>query len=194
MTNLSGDIGLYKNFANDTRSQVWVVTLEQAHTDIVTTGNQLITLKDSQTENLQVLLTAHGELSNLLLGTVRPSRPEDFVYQTIVDGMQEAAQEMLTAVTSYLASPLETNRIQFTEAAVSFRENYALLNTIAAGPEETTWNTQIDLTFQSLEQLGSQLISERDNQQSLFANFFHSFSTRGNKPSSPKFSLMRQNN
>ena len=172
MNNFAGDIVLYDTFATDSRSEAWATTLEQYRLQAVSTGNQLLALKDQQTVNLQTVLTAQGDLSNLLLGTVRPARPGDFVYQTIIDGMQEASREMLTAVTSYLASPQEANRIQFTEAAVGFREKFSLLKTLASTPDETEWNTQIDLLFQTLEGLGSQLISERDNQQSLFAQFF----------------------
>jgi signal transduction histidine kinase len=70
-----------------------------------------------------------------------------------------------------VASPDETKRGQFTEAAVSLRQNISQFASLAQTPQEKEWLSQLDAASLDLQKLGSQLIGTRDLQQSQFANF-----------------------
>ena len=78
---------------------------------------------------------------------------------------------MLASVTSYVASPDETKRGQFTEAAVALNDHIVQFAALLTTGPESAWLDRIKTSAARLQQLGSQLIGTRDLQQSQFANF-----------------------
>ncbi len=171
MTFFASDIERYRALADDQNSRDWAALLDQSRSQAEAAGKQLIDLRDSQATDLQVFLDMQVRYTDLLLNTVKPARPEDAAFQAAVTGMYEASRAMLTSVTSYVASPDETKRGQFTEAAVSLGQNTTLFEGLIRTPQEQEWLDEIRSTSLELQKLGSQLIGGRDLQQSQFANF-----------------------
>ncbi len=172
LDNFARDVEQYRQLATGQQEQTWVGTLELAYQQAKSTGDRLITLRDRQGENLQKFLTAQTQLTDLLLLDVKPLHPEDVEYQKTVTAMQDASRAMLTAVTDYLASPDETKRVQFTDAVINFHQAAGDYGDIVQNDSEKTQASKINDIFGQMQLLGSQLISEYDLQQSLYANFF----------------------
>ncbi len=145
--------------------------LLQTQQDVKIIGDDLIRLHDSQTSEVQAMIRAQSQLANLLVAQVKVKRPNDGEYQTAADGMNEGARGMLLTVTAYLIAPDEATRGQFTDAAVQFQKHFNKFKELATTTEEQNWATQIAALGLRLQNLGSQLISGRDQQQALFARF-----------------------
>jgi len=171
LNNFSSDLGQYRQLANEVNEQQWAATLDAAYRQALTTGNNLIELRDDQTRHLDDFLRAQSQLSAFLSNDVLPHRAEDPAYQTIVTEIQNSSLAMLSAVTGYLASPEETKRVQFTDAVVAFQQAVNAFSGIAQSEDEKRWAGEILAIFNQLKGLGTQLISGRDLQQSLYANF-----------------------
>jgi len=171
LNNFSHDLEQYRQMANETNEQQWAATLDAAYQQALSTGNDLITLRDNQTSHLDEFLNAQLQLSTFLSNDVMPNRSDDPEYQAIVSNMQDSSRAMLSAVTGYLASPEESKRVQFTDAAVAFQQAMSSFRNIAQSADEKRWAGEILATFDQLKSLGTQLISGRDLQQSLYANF-----------------------
>jgi signal transduction histidine kinase len=171
MDYFTADVEYYRALAGDPISRGWGLSLNQASTQVHELGTQLIELRDSQSKNLRALFATQAELADILLGTAKPANPQSAEYQHSVDEMHEASRSMLTAVTAYIASPDEETHVQFTDAVVHFRQSEADFGKYSTGAEQKDWATQIHSLFATQQNLGAQLISQRDLQQSLFANF-----------------------
>jgi len=171
LNNFSNDLRQYRQLAGESNEQQWASTLDMAYQQALTTGNNLIELRDDQTRHLDDFLRAQSQLSAFLSNDVLPHRAEDPDYQTIVTEMQDSSLAMLSAVTGYLASPEETKRVQFTDSVVAFQQAVNAFSGIAQSEDEKRWAGEILAIFNQLKALGTQLISGRDLQQSLYANF-----------------------
>lgn len=171
ITFFASDVERYRALADDQTARDWAAQLDQSRLQAESIGDQLIGLRDQQTADLQSFLDTQVYFTDLLLNSVKPTRPDDPAYQLAVTGMYEASRAMLISVTSYVASPDETKRGQFTEAVVSLRQNMMQFGSLLETAQERGWLTQISATAGDLQKLGSQLIGARDLQQSQFANF-----------------------
>lgn len=171
ITFLGSDIDRYRALTDDQASRDWAALLDQSRLQVESAGDQLITLRDRQTADLQAFLDKQVRLTDLLLNIVKPANPDNPAYQAAVNGMYEASRAMLTSITSYVASPDETKRGQFTEAVVLLHQNTLQFGSLIQTPQEREWLNQMNTTSLDLQKLGSQLISTRDLQQSQFANF-----------------------
>lgn len=171
MTFFAGDIEQYRSLSTDQLSADWALQLNQSRLQAESAGENLISLHDQQTTDLQTFLDLQVRLTDLLFNTVKAGRPQDPAWQAAVTGIYEASRTMLTSVTSYVASPDETKRVQFTDAAVTLHQNAAQFSGLAETVQEKDWLNQIGSSSQELQNLGSQLIGARDLQQSQFANF-----------------------
>ncbi|MBI1793247.1 MAG: ATP-binding protein [Chloroflexi bacterium] len=171
LNNFVNDLEQYRSLAIEPNEQQWASTLEMAYQQTLTTGNELIELRDNQTSRLEEFLNAQSQLSIFLSNDVMPNRSEDPEYQTIVTEMQDSSRAMLSAVTGYLASPDETKRVQFTDAIVALQQAVNNFRGIAQSEDEKRWAGETLAIFNQLKELGTQLISGRDLQQSLYANF-----------------------
>ncbi|HEY3310757.1 MAG TPA: sensor histidine kinase [Anaerolineales bacterium] len=171
MSFFAGDIERYRKLSQDQVSGEWAAQLDQGRLQAETAGEQLIRLHDRQTADLQTFLDNQVGLTDLLLKSVKPGRAGEAAYQEAVTGMYEASRTMLTSVTSYVASPDETKRGQFTDAAVALRQNTGQFSGQVQSTQERAWLEQINSSSLELQKLGSQLIGSRDLQQSQFANF-----------------------
>ena len=170
LNNFSSDLGQYRQLAGESNELLWASTLEVAYQQALSTGKDLIELRDNQTSRLDQFLNAQSQLSTFLSNDVMPNR-SDPEYQAAVSGMQDSSRAMLAAVTGYLASPDETKRVQFTDAVVAFQQAMNSFRDIAQSEDEKRWAGEILASFDQLKALGTQLISGRDLQQSLYANF-----------------------
>lgn len=169
--NFASDLEQYRQRAGEVNEQQWAAALDVSYRQILSTGNDLIALRDHQSSDLDIFLTAQSRLSVLLSNEVMPGRSEDSQYQAIVASMQDSSRAMLSAVTGYLASPEETKRVQFTDAVVAFQQAVNGFDVIAQTEDEKRWAGETLVIFNQLKSLGTQLISGRDLQQSLYANF-----------------------
>ncbi len=167
----SSEIAQYRLLADQPNEQQWASELERAHRQALTTGDDLIELHDQQAEQMDSFLATQSQLSAFLSSEVMSSRPDDPAYQAIVAEMHEASRSMLTAVTGYIASPDETKRGQFTDAVVAFQQGMNDYLNIAQSDQEKAWAAEMLAQFDQLKSLGTSLISGRDLQQSLYANF-----------------------
>ncbi|RPJ26021.1 MAG: HAMP domain-containing protein [Chloroflexi bacterium] len=171
LSNFSSDLGQYRALATEANEQQWASALAMAYQQALTTGSDLVQLRDQQTAQMQDFLDTQAHLSAFLSNEVMPSRPDDPEYQAIVAEMQNSSRAMLSAVTGYLASPDETKRVQFTDAVVSFQQGVNELDEVARSDDEKHWVGESLAQFNQLESLGTNLIGGRDLQQSLYANF-----------------------
>jgi len=171
LNNFSQDLGTYRQLATDSNEQQWAATLDLAYQQTLSTGSSLISLRDRQSGDLENFSTTQAQLTTLLFNDMKPNRPGDAAYQTIVTGMQDSSRAMLSAVIGYLASPQETKRVQFTDAVIAFQKGVNDFHGIAQSQREKQWADGTVALFNRMQSLGSQLISERDLQQSLYANF-----------------------
>lgn len=171
MALFASDVEHYRTITDDQISHNWAGQLDQSRLQAEAAGKQLIALHDSQTGNLQVFLDQQVSLTDLLLNKVKPVRPDDRAYQASVTGMYEASRTVLTSITSYVASPDESKRGQFTESVVLLQQNITQFANLAQTTQEREWLSQVTTTSLDLQKIGSQLISTRDLQQSQFANF-----------------------
>ena len=171
LDNFSSDLAQYRALATEANEQQWALALERAYQQALTTGSDLIELRDQQMERMQDFLDTQADLSAFLSNEVMPSRPDDPEYQGIVAAMQDSSRAMLSAVTGYLASPDETKRVQFTDAVVSFQQAVNDFDETARSDDEKRWVGEVIVRFNQLKSLGTSLIGERDLQQSQYANF-----------------------
>lgn len=167
----SNDLEQYRQLVQEPDERQWAATLEMAYQQGLGTGSDLIALRDRQTSQLDEFLTTQSQLSAFLIKEVMPNRANDAEYQAIVTDMQDASRAMLVAVTGYLALPAESKRVQFTDAVVAFQHSLNSYREIARSDDEARWAGETLTNFNQLESLGTQLISGRDLQQALYANF-----------------------
>jgi len=172
LNHFSKDIEQYRGLASESNEEQWASSLEMAYQQTLTTGEDLIELRDQQSIMMEDLLDAQSRLSTFLLTDVMSNRPEDVEYQASVTEMQDASRAILSAVTGYLASPEENKRVQFTDAVVLFQQGFNHFHAIARSPEEIRWVEDTLTQFNVLKSLGTHLIGGRDLQESLYANFF----------------------
>jgi signal transduction histidine kinase len=179
LNNYSKNLEKYRQLATDSNEQQWAATLEQTYQQTLNTGNSLLTLRDRRATHLEDFLSSISQLTTLLFNDVKLNRPDDSAYQAIVTNMQDVSRAMLSAVTGYIASPDETKRLQFTDTIVASVKASSDFHGIAQSENEGRWAGEITNLFNQTQQLGSQLISERDLQQSLYANFISIIFTGG---------------
>lgn len=171
LNNFDVDLEQYHLLATDSQEQSWYSTLKTTHDQAQRTGNELIALRDQQTNDLQTFLDRQAQLTGLLLDLAKPDRPGDEAFQASISAMQDASQAMLSAVTGYIASPDETKRVRFTDVAVNFRQAVNDFSSLAETDAEKVLAQELTNIFSQLQTLGSRLIGQRDLQQSLYANF-----------------------
>jgi signal transduction histidine kinase/CHASE3 domain sensor protein len=167
----SNDLEQYRQLVQEPDERQWAATLEMAYQQGLGTGSDLVALRDRQTRQLDEFLTTQSQLSAFLIKEVMPNRANGVEYQAIVTDMQDASRAMLVSVTGYLALPAESKRVQFTDAVVAFQHALNSYRDIARSDNEARWARETLTNFNQLELLGTQLISGRDLQQSLYANF-----------------------
>jgi signal transduction histidine kinase len=165
------DVANYQTQSLTAQEQAWADVLTVTYQQAAEIGQELIQLRDRQTSDLADLEVAQAMLNTLLTGPVRAARPDNAAYQQAVNGMRDHLREMFLAVTVYLASPTETEPVRFSEAAIGFRHHLEQFKAIATTVEERKWATQIGQIFDKVEALGLRLLSARNQQQALFANF-----------------------
>ncbi|MEJ2352672.1 MAG: GAF domain-containing protein [Anaerolineales bacterium] len=179
LNNFSNDLEKYRQLATDSNERQWADTLAQTYQQTLDTGNSLLALRDRRASHLEDFLSAISQLTALLFKDVKPNRPGDSAYQAIVTDMQDVSRAMLSAVTGYIASPDETKRLQFTDAVVASVRASSDFHGTAQSENEERWAGEIADLFNQTQHLGSQLIGERDLQQSLYANFISIIFTAG---------------
>jgi signal transduction histidine kinase len=171
LNNFSVDLDQYHILAADSQEQGWFNALKTAHDQAQRTGNELITLRDQQVTDLQTFLDSQAQMTDLLINQAKPTHLDDATYQVSITAMQDASRSMLSAVTGYIASPDETKRVRFTDAAVNFRQAANGFSSLAETDVEKGLGQDITSIFSQMQTLGSRLIGQRDLQQSLYANF-----------------------
>jgi nitrogen fixation/metabolism regulation signal transduction histidine kinase len=160
----------YQGTALTDEERGWAKELALIRQDVRDLGQNLIRIHDQQTADLQKLIAAQAQLSNLLT-SFKALRPADGDYQAALDGLNESAQRMLLTVTAYLTMPDERTRTQFMESSQRFQDSAAKFRRVTANEGSSDKAAQIDLAFDDLRGLGLQLISDRDYQLAWFTPF-----------------------
>lgn len=160
----------YQGTALTDEERSWAKELALIRQDVRELGQNLIRVHDQQTADLQKLIAAQAQLSNLL-AALKALRPGEGEYQAALDGMNESAQRMLLTVTAYLTMPDERTRAQFMESSQHFLDNAAQFRRVTANAAPSGKTAQLDSAFDDLRDLGLQLISDRDYQLAWFTPF-----------------------
>ena len=172
MAHFGASVAVYQSLASTPDEHRWAIALGQTWQNASTLGKDLIRLHDKQTSDLKVMLDTDAQLSDILMRPVGPSHKIDSNFQQAINGMSEDARGMLVAVTSYIAAPDDRTRGQFTEATIRFQQHANQYHTLATEADELESAKQIDALFPAFQNVGSQLISGRDQEQALYARFF----------------------
>jgi signal transduction histidine kinase len=172
LTSFGASIATYRSLASTSEEQAWANDLDETRQNIQSLGRDLIRLHDQQASDLEAIIAAHQQLSHLLTEQLSPLRSNDPDYERAVDGMDQKARAMLLAVTAYLAEPDQGARSEFTEATIQFQQYLNQFRRLALAEPEVSGAQQVDASFARLQNLGSQLISDRDRQQASYARFF----------------------
>ena len=149
----------------------WVGELRDAHTTAIEFGNGLIEQRNLQNSDLRAIEAIQARTSGLLANSISPSRPDDLAYQQMINGMSLSVRDVLLALTSYLNTPREIDRVRFIDSVSTFRVYQAQFSQQATTAQEATWANELALAIDDIELLGSQLISGRTQQKADFANF-----------------------
>ncbi|MBI5302701.1 MAG: GAF domain-containing protein [Chloroflexi bacterium] len=172
ITLFGASVATYQSLAATDEERRWANELAQTRQNAANLGKDLIRLHDKQTSDLEIMLDTETQLTGLLLSQVLPLRGTDPDFQRVVNGMNENAQGMLLAVTAYLTLPDDNTRAQFTATTIQFQQYATQYRAMANRATEADGANRIDAQFARLQNIGSQLISDRDQQQSLYARFF----------------------
>lgn len=162
------EITIYESLATREVEHEWVVALRLANNNARKLGHELIERRDKQSSDLQTLETNHNETTQLLRDEIAGEQLENQLSQEAITGMLSSLNEMSAAVTSFLTTSDETDRIRFTEAAVSLQQHF---DQFQAQPGANVWQAELESNFTNFEATGSRLISGREQQQSMFAQF-----------------------
>lgn len=162
------EIGVFESLAASEQERAWVAELKLAQQDARELGNELIRQRNQQTAGLQTMEAMQVEMTARLHDEIASRQPDNPLFQDAVGGMLTSLNKMPSAVTAFLATSEEIERIRFTETAVSFRQH---LNQFQSQPGTDPWADELETRFMELEATGSRLISGRDQQQALFAQF-----------------------
>ncbi|MBI4790205.1 MAG: GAF domain-containing protein [Chloroflexi bacterium] len=172
IASFGASVAKYQSLVSSPDELRWTNELKQTQQDAAALGKELIRLHDKQSSDLNALFITHAQLSDLLLDQLAPTRNLDVDLKPAVDGMNADAREMLLAVTAYVAAPDERTRGRYSEASISFQQHLAQARRVSNGDAELSGVTEIAAVFPGVQNLGAQLISDRDRQQALFARFF----------------------
>lgn len=162
------EIKVFESLASGEQEQAWAAELKVAQENASELGNELIQRRNQQAADLQTMETLQTETTALLHDEIAPRQPDNPLFQETIGGMLTSLNEMPSAVTDFLATSEERERIHFTETAVSFRQH---LHQFQSQPGTDVWAGELEARFLELEAAGSRLISGRDQQQALFAQF-----------------------
>ena len=162
------EIFIYESLATREDEHDWVVELRLANNNARELGHQLIERRDKQTSDLQTLETIQNDTIRLLRDEIAPTQLDSQISQEAGAGMLSSINDMSSAVTTYLTTSNEMDRIRFTEAAVSLRQHFDQFQSL---PEANVWKVELETNFTNYEAAGSRLISGREQQQSMFAQF-----------------------
>ncbi len=172
------DVEQYQKLSTDAISRDWASSLATSKLQAEAGGQRIIKLRNEQNTDLQSMLSAQAGFTDLLT-SLKMDYSHDSQLQVNLDGMHEASRALLTAVTAYLASPDDVKRVHFTDSAVRLRQGASQLESMNNSVEGRKQFERITSGSNDLQSLGSQLIGERDLQQSLFANFIATMFTAG---------------
>ncbi len=162
------EITIYESLATREDEYDWVVALRLANNNARELGHELIERRDKQTSDLQALETIHNETIRLLRDEIAAKQLESQPSQEAIAGMLSSLNEMAAAVTSFLTTSDEMDRVKFTEAAVSLQQYF---DQFQSQPGVNDWQAKLETNFTNYEATGSRLISGREQQQSMFAQF-----------------------
>lgn len=148
----------------------WVTELIHAHQQAQSLGNDLISSRDLQTQDLTSFQDTVLQIE-LLLSKFQNTGIEDLAYGELVNKLFFDIREIAFTIASYLVTPKEPERLHFTVTAISFRFHLDQLDLLISSDEEETWSNDLETLFDEVETLGARLINRQDHQQNQFAQF-----------------------
>ena len=134
------EIGVFNSLAASEQERTWVSELKQAHKNAHVLGLELIEQRDNRTADLQTMEMLQAEIMNLLDDFIATSQNDNPDYQDSVNNLLASLNLMPSAVTAYLTTSDEIERIIFTETAVAFRQH---LNQFRTHPGTVLWANEL---------------------------------------------------
>ena len=172
LSKFADELAIFDSLATTEKEHVWAEQLALAHQESISLGSELIALREAQGYDLQKMDLLQSNLISLLTQiSLTKVDVSPVVYQNVVNAMWTDLREMFLAVTIYLATPNPIERVRFQESTISFRFHHEQFESLISSPAENRRSEELKRIFEEIETLGTQLISERDQQQNKFAGF-----------------------
>ncbi len=171
LSNFSEEVDNFETLSTSAEEHLWVDQLNIARQEAATVGNDLISLKDKQTTDLAQMGQLHDGLVNQLDNLRLAKSVDERSYQTVLSTMLAESGEMQRAAVAYLASGKSTDLVRFSTAKFTFRISYLRLVRQNLTPQERQGVEVLWQDFDQIQNLGTTLISGRDQQRELFAAF-----------------------
>jgi signal transduction histidine kinase len=162
------EINIYESLATSEDEYDWIAELRLANNNARELGHELIERRDKQSSDLQTLEIIQNDTIRLLRDEIAPTQLESQISQEAVAAMFSSINDMSSAVTAFLTTSGEMDRVTFTEAAVSLQQHF---DQFQSQPGAKAWQAELETNFTNYEATGSRLISGREQQQSMFAQF-----------------------
>lgn len=148
----------------------WVTELLLAHQQAKSLGNDLISSRDLQTQDLASLDEAVSQIQTLL-SKLQTAGTENLAYGELVNKLFFDIREITFTIASYLVTPKESERLHFTVTAITFRFHLDQLDLLINSDDQQVWSDDVRELFNEVETLGASLINRQDHQQIQFAQF-----------------------
>ena len=162
------EINIYESLATSEDEYDWIAELRLANINARELGHELIERRDKQSSDLQTLEILQNDTIRLLRDEIAPTQLESQISQEAVAGMLSSINDMSSAVTAFLTTSGEMDRVRFTEAAVALQKHF---DQFQSQPGADAWQAELETNFTNYEATGSRLISGNEQQQSMFAQF-----------------------
>lgn len=172
LNKFSNELLTFRSLATTEKEKAWSEELTLRHKDAVLLGRELIALRDAQGADLQEMERLQSEVISLLIKIrLAKSGEANILHQAVLNHMLTDVREIFLTVITYLATPNELKRTNFTEAAISLRFHQEQFEVLLSSPEEERWARELKISFDKIQTLGAQLINGRNQQQTQFAQF-----------------------
>ncbi len=160
----------FEMLARNEQERAWAQQLADGHQQASMLGQQLITLRDEQAEDLANLEPINS-LARTLLTQLRLSNTENLSYQSLANQLSLDLNDAFFAVASYQQLPDNAYNTIFKTAMFTLRFHQRQMLTLDLSPEETQPIAQFSTAINQIETAGLTIIEQRDEQQHIFNEF-----------------------
>ncbi len=165
------ELDTYQSLTDDNLETSWAEQLRMSYQNAERIGKTLIQLRDAQTRDLQSLEAAQSVAMRLLSGPIAANHVSNVVYQRNVTSMEKSIREMALIVMSSLTTSKEAKMVRLSDATVNLQQQYIQYSAMATTAQEQRLAQSLYKAFSDIQSISLQIVNERDEQLSLFANF-----------------------